>query len=132
MTMLCGSPRGQFQTGASGSGKTRTVKVLESHMLETKVGVFVEGKFDLNTVDEPYSGIGKAIAAICQIISCGDKWHADNLRETVSNVLHDDEAQLLVHLVPRLEDIILVDVKEATINSAVDVDELENGIERLI
>ncbi|CAJ1941241.1 unnamed protein product [Cylindrotheca closterium] len=118
-----------FVSGESGCGKTRTVKTLESRMLETKTGLFVEGKFDLNTVDEPYSGIAKAIAAICEKILNGDKSHAKDIRDKISNALHDEEVQLLVHLVPALSDIISADAIGATVG--VDIDDLESGIERL-
>ncbi|KAL3928958.1 MAG: hypothetical protein SGBAC_012418 [Bacillariaceae sp.] len=118
-------------SGESGSGKTSTVKTLESYMLKTNVGVFVEGKFEMNKTDEPYSGIAKAMAAICQKIIDGDKSHADHIREKISNALHDDEFQLLVGLMPGLVEIVPADVKGEFVSREVDVDELENGIERL-
>ncbi|CAJ1941257.1 unnamed protein product [Cylindrotheca closterium] len=118
-----------FVSGESGCGKTRTVKTLESRMLETKTGLFVEGKFDLNTVDEPYSGIAKAIAAICEKVIDGDKRHATNIRDRISNALHDEEVQLLVHLVPALSDIISADAKEVSVGLG--IDDLESGIDRL-
>jgi predicted ATPase len=43
--------------------ETKLAKVLEAMVVEKKNGVFVRGKFDLNS-DEPYSGIAAAFRDI--------------------------------------------------------------------
>lgn len=55
-----------FISGYSGVGKSSLAKTLEKDINATNRGVFVEGKFDLNDTDEPYSGIATAFGEICK------------------------------------------------------------------
>jgi ABC-type glutathione transport system ATPase component len=45
-----------FIKGYSGVGKSTLASALEQSVKETRTGMFVRGKFDLNHNDEPYSG----------------------------------------------------------------------------
>ncbi|CAJ1932229.1 unnamed protein product [Cylindrotheca closterium] len=125
-------------SGESGAGKTSISKSLEEYILETKVGgLFVEGKFDMYTSDEPYSGIIKAFAAIFsktyESSADGGGGEQEIIQQKLSNVLHDDQARLLSHLIPEFTKFFLPDLKSADTsgNGFEHDDELENGIERL-
>jgi hypothetical protein len=55
-----------FIRGYSGIGKSTLAKTLEKSVTDTKNGILVEGKFDLNKSDDPYSGIAAAFGEICR------------------------------------------------------------------
>eukprot|EP00980_Cylindrotheca_fusiformis_P025743 scaffold14558_cov137-Cylindrotheca_fusiformis.AAC.8 len=56
-----------FIKGYSGVGKSSLAKTLEDEVIGRKAeGIYVEGKFDLNASDEPYSGIASAFDLMCK------------------------------------------------------------------
>eukprot|EP00980_Cylindrotheca_fusiformis_P012102 scaffold2923_cov121-Cylindrotheca_fusiformis.AAC.12 len=57
-----------FISGYSGVGKTALTKTLEKEIQRTTTGIYVEGKFDLNASDEPYSGIASAFGKMCKSV----------------------------------------------------------------
>ena len=94
-----------FIQGYSGVGKTRLAQSLQQEMLAYDNGVFVEGKFDMNTsVERPYSGIATAYDAIIQTIK------EREMETEFADLITDefgDEVEEMIHLIPELEDIAL-------------------------
>lgn len=115
--------------GYSGVGKTSLAKAIEKDVLDQPNGLFVEGKFDQNVTEEPYSGIAKAFGEICQRIEASE--NKSLVEDVVKSIVESlgNEVVLLVHLVPELEGIL-----GDHFNPAIDVDfdpfNLQNGVER--
>mmetsp|Transcript_6116 Transcript_6116/g.14398 ORF Transcript_6116/g.14398 Transcript_6116/m.14398 type:complete len:1158 (+) Transcript_6116:126-3599(+) len=121
--------------GQSGVGKSSIAKDLKLFMEREQVGYFVEGKFDMNTRDEPYSGVCDAFGIICRHI-CSRSHRplsVTNVRHSLEQEL-GEESSLLCHLVPELK-LIMYDQQQASPMDAaaadLDVEELENGLDRL-
>lgn len=89
-----------FVKGPSGVGKSSLAKTLEKYVTALEDSTFVEGKFDLNSVDVPYSGIAKAFGEICQKVK-----DASEIAESLSGALQGT-VDILYHLIPELEDIV--------------------------
>eukprot|EP00980_Cylindrotheca_fusiformis_P016427 scaffold4897_cov129-Cylindrotheca_fusiformis.AAC.4 len=60
-----------FINGYSGVGKSSLAKTLKREINGFKKGIYVEGKFDLNTSDEPYSAIASALGEMCKRVLKG-------------------------------------------------------------
>ncbi|CAJ1940791.1 unnamed protein product [Cylindrotheca closterium] len=121
--------------GTSGVGKSSIAKDLKVSMEREKVGYFVEGKFDMNTRDEPYSGVCDALGIICHhIIERNQPDSVAIVRGELEQKL-GEESSLLCHLIPELKGIMYDQPQEPsdTTGGAVhlDVEELENGLDRL-
>eukprot|EP00980_Cylindrotheca_fusiformis_P012097 scaffold2923_cov121-Cylindrotheca_fusiformis.AAC.7 len=59
-----------FINGYSGVGKSSLARTLEKEIQFTrKDGIYLEGKFDFNTSNEPYSGIASAFGDMCKRVS---------------------------------------------------------------
>lgn len=117
--------------GESGAGKSSICKVLEKQMIATKSGVFVEGKFNMYTSDEPYSGIAKALSAMCKMAS-SDKSSESGLQQKIVSSLHGDDTRLLIYLVPELANLMPDQNSTNSYTSEhFEAQEVENGVERL-
>eukprot|EP00980_Cylindrotheca_fusiformis_P012095 scaffold2923_cov121-Cylindrotheca_fusiformis.AAC.5 len=64
-------------SGYSGVGKSSLAKTLEKETMTTG-GIYVEGKFDLNTSDEPYSAFASAFGEMCKRILKRQDRHQSN------------------------------------------------------
>ncbi|CAJ1948449.1 unnamed protein product [Cylindrotheca closterium] len=115
--------------GESGAGKSAVAMTLEKEVLEHADGIFVQGKFDMNTSSKPYSGICKAFGALCQKIM-------DSPAEAVCTVqaaIHEqvgNDADLLVHLVPELKGLLTDPVNDPAVTN-VGADAVQGGLERV-
>ncbi|KAL3938239.1 MAG: hypothetical protein SGBAC_006816 [Bacillariaceae sp.] len=113
--------------GPGGMGKSRIAKTLKDDVGES--GCFAEGKFDMNSTDEPYSAIASAYGKICQHIQHGIPGAVSSIRQTLEKHL-GDEVQLLVQLISDLHDL-LKDDAESTRQSNLDITALDNGLDRM-
>ncbi|KAL3932910.1 MAG: hypothetical protein SGBAC_010631, partial [Bacillariaceae sp.] len=118
--------------GLSGVGKSSIAKDLKASMEREQVGYFVEGKFDMNTRDEPYSGVCDAFGIICQHIKREKSLSVANVRLVLEQEL-GEESSLLCQLIPQLKPIMSDEQQqeEQSPEAVVDVEELENGLDRL-
>ncbi|CAJ1948001.1 unnamed protein product [Cylindrotheca closterium] len=115
-------------SGPGGMGKSRVARTLKDELGETG-GFFAEGKFDMNSTDEPYSAIANAFGKICQHIKNETPDAIPTIRQTIEKQL-GDEVQLLVQLIPDLSDL-LKDEHESIRHSNIDITGLENGLDRM-
>lgn len=99
--------------GKSGVGKTSLAKSIRSGVDEAENGIFVEGKFDLITSNEPYSGVAKAFGTICRELTSSSKQSMAAVGRMISNELRD-EVQTLLPLIPELKDIISANTSPKT------------------
>ena len=90
--------------GVSGSGKTTLATVLQEPA-SLQNGYFLEGKFNQYDQSLPYVAWRQALAQFCKIVEREDllrrKTWAERIREAVGS-----NGQILVDLVPELEDLI--------------------------
>eukprot|EP00526_Cylindrotheca_closterium_P003990 CAMPEP_0113610910 /NCGR_PEP_ID=MMETSP0017_2-20120614/5277_1 /TAXON_ID=2856 /ORGANISM="Cylindrotheca closterium" /LENGTH=1151 /DNA_ID=CAMNT_0000519827 /DNA_START=806 /DNA_END=4261 /DNA_ORIENTATION=- /assembly_acc=CAM_ASM_000147 len=114
-------------SGPGGMGKSRIARTLKDDMGET--GIFAEGKFDMNSTDEPYSAIAGAYSKTCQHVKIEMPDAISSIRETLERLL-GDEIHLLVQLIADLNSL-LTDQNESTQPSNVDIAGLDNGLDRM-
>ncbi|CAJ1954192.1 unnamed protein product [Cylindrotheca closterium] len=115
--------------GQSGSGKSSIIRSMENDI--PVEGLFVEGKFDMNTSNEPYSGVATAFGVICQKIKEAGPETVADLRQDLRNEL-GDKPGMLVHLIPDIQDIMVVETSDDSTDGSIDrVDETEGGVDRL-
>ncbi|KAL3939929.1 MAG: hypothetical protein SGBAC_005438 [Bacillariaceae sp.] len=114
--------------GQSGVGKSSVVRSMASNF--SMEGLFVEGKFDMTTSNEPYSGVAKAFAIICQKI---EEAGPETIAELRKDLMKDlgGKSGLLVQLIPELQDILVVEETGQEFGSIDRVDETEGGVDRL-
>ncbi|CAJ1960452.1 unnamed protein product [Cylindrotheca closterium] len=115
--------------GLSGTGKTRLACALENDVSRHPKGMFVHGKFDMNTSNEPYSGVSRTFNELCRKIKNSKAELVCLVQSGISQHLGNN-TDMLVHLVPELKDLINDTFHES---SAIDIgtDEIDNKLERL-
>ncbi|CAJ1957582.1 unnamed protein product [Cylindrotheca closterium] len=115
--------------GQSGVGKSSVIRSMENYV--PVEGLFVGGKFDMNTSNEPYSGVAVAFGAMCRtIMEAGPDAIAD-LHQDLRKEL-GDKSGMLIQLIPELNDIMTVDTaKDPNVGSIDRVDETDGGVDRL-
>eukprot|EP00980_Cylindrotheca_fusiformis_P016430 scaffold4897_cov129-Cylindrotheca_fusiformis.AAC.7 len=103
-----------FISGYSGVGKSSLAKTLQKDVDSMEDGIYVEGKFDLNTSDEPYSGIASAFGEMCKRV-LKRKNHSNQNANTGNDSLSfgsrlsaalGPAANLLSNFIPELQDIL--------------------------
>eukprot|EP00980_Cylindrotheca_fusiformis_P026018 scaffold15205_cov128-Cylindrotheca_fusiformis.AAC.3 len=103
-----------FISGYSGVGKSSLAKTLEKETNEMTEGIYVEGKFDLNTSNEPYSGIASALGQMCKRLLKRHEQSRKNANRVdvsfsfgsrLSGAL-GPTAHLLSHYIPELQDML--------------------------
>ena len=100
-------------SGQSGSGKSTLAKTLEQEVARTGQGIFAEGKIDLNSNEEPYSGIASAFGQLFRTIQDGNPSALQNIAETIRRELGSDVNRLSI-IIPELENLVgAQDVTEA-------------------
>jgi len=117
--------------GESGVGKTSVAKALKGDVSLHKNGLFAHGEFDINTINEPYSGISKTFGSICRIIlKDRDEESICAVRKALEREL-GDEIGLLLNLIPDL-DVLLRDKNDtSSAPEKVGDDAIESGLDRL-
>ncbi|KAL3944900.1 MAG: hypothetical protein SGBAC_001045 [Bacillariaceae sp.] len=115
--------------GSSGTGKSMLVCTLANEAAQMRNSMFVQGKFDMNTSNEPYSGVAKVFNEICREIKDS---HEDVIRRVREGIEWDlgEEATLLVDLVPELKDLINHETTDKNLEN-IGVDQIERRLERL-
>ncbi|CAJ1957584.1 unnamed protein product [Cylindrotheca closterium] len=115
--------------GQSGVGKSSVIRSIKNDF--SVEGLFVEGKFDMNTSNEPYSGVAEAFGIICRTIKEAGP-------EAIADLQHDlrkelgDKPGMLVQLIPELHEIMEVETADETSVGSIDrADETEGGVDRL-
>ncbi|KAL3929705.1 MAG: hypothetical protein SGBAC_012094, partial [Bacillariaceae sp.] len=94
-------------------------------------GLFVEGKFSMNTSNEPFSGVAKAVGIICQRIKEAGAETVVELQADLRKEL-GDKPGLLVQLIPELLDIMGTEtIDDPAVGSIDRVVEAEGGVDRL-
>ncbi|CAJ1941652.1 unnamed protein product, partial [Cylindrotheca closterium] len=115
--------------GKSGSGKTAVTRTLEKEVLKHTKGIFVQGKFDMNTSSEPYSGICRAFGSLCLKIKEAPAEVLCTVQACINEQLGND-VDLLLHLIPELGDLISVTANDSAVKD-LGADEIESKVERL-
>ena len=91
--------------GQSGVGKSSLIR----STIDSKIsiaGIFVEGKFNMNTSNEPYSGVAKAFGVICDKIKEAGPETITELRQDLRNELGSNTPGMLIQLIPELQGIL--------------------------
>lgn len=115
--------------GESGVGKSSVIRTMKK--LISVDGLFVEGKFDMNTSNEPYSGVADAFGKICRKIKEAGPETVADLQEKIIKELGGNPKSL-VQMIPELQDLLGVEVaNESSKGSIGRVDEVEGGVDRL-
>jgi len=109
-------------SGTSGTGKSRLAKILDDPVVLQQHGLYVRGKFALNMINEPYSGIVAACAEICGAILYLRVHVPQKYVEVGEEILTalDAEIGLLLQVIPVLEEIVDVPVQFSTSESSSD------------
>lgn len=94
-----------FIRGVSGTGKSTLSRCIRSEVDASENGLFVEGKFDLMTSNEPYSGVANAFGTICRHLQASKKESIAAVGRMISNELQD-EVHTLLPLIPELKGIL--------------------------
>ncbi|CAJ1964983.1 unnamed protein product [Cylindrotheca closterium] len=94
-----------YISGLSGVGKSSVARTLKRDMEKMDDAIYVEGKFDFNTSNEPYSGIAKALGSICRIILETRQEITIEIATEIYDALHD-EIGVLVAMIPDLKEIV--------------------------
>ncbi|CAJ1947917.1 unnamed protein product [Cylindrotheca closterium] len=95
-----------FIKGYAGVGKSMLAKTLEQKVSSTDKGCFVEGKFDYNHSDEPYSGIAAAFGNIFDFIMKDSQGRDfSTITEKITSRLGED-VKMMMYLVPQLDELI--------------------------
>jgi len=88
-----------FIKGYSGIGKSVLARTLQKDIGVS--GVYVEGKYEFTSTDEPYSGIAQAFGMLCtEFEGCGDETVANISSEMKENMR--EEALMLTSLIPEI------------------------------
>eukprot|EP00980_Cylindrotheca_fusiformis_P013392 scaffold3410_cov141-Cylindrotheca_fusiformis.AAC.35 len=103
-----------FISGYSGVGKSTLARTLEKEIDGMKDGIYVQGKFDLNTSDEPYSAIASAFGEMCKrVLKRQDpsKKYSNPGNESLSfssslSAALGPSASLLSNFIPELQDLL--------------------------
>eukprot|EP00980_Cylindrotheca_fusiformis_P030406 scaffold24776_cov230-Cylindrotheca_fusiformis.AAC.1 len=101
-----------FIHGYSGVGKSSLAKTLEKEINSRKEGIYVEGKFDFNASNEPYSGIASAFGEMCKRLlkrqdqSSNDANGSIRFGSRLSAALGPSANLLLASFIPELQDIL--------------------------
>ncbi|CAJ1961667.1 unnamed protein product [Cylindrotheca closterium] len=125
-----------FIKGPSGVGKSSVARIVEHDVNQEQRdnsnynGIFIDGKFEMNTMDEPYSGVSKAFDKICRNIKKGKQESIAEIQQELKDGL-GKEVQLLMHLLPELEGLMNDDQNQSTKSSSFDMDAFENGMDQL-
>ncbi|CAJ1969052.1 unnamed protein product [Cylindrotheca closterium] len=115
--------------GKSGSGKTAVTRTLEKEVLKHTNGIFVQGKFDMNTSSEPFSGICKAFGSLCLKIKEAPAQALCTVQACINKELGSD-VDLLLHLIPELRDLISDTFNDPAVMD-IGADEIDSKVERL-
>eukprot|EP00980_Cylindrotheca_fusiformis_P015974 scaffold4690_cov116-Cylindrotheca_fusiformis.AAC.4 len=114
-----------FINGYSGVGKSALAKMLEQEIDGMNDGIYVEGKFDLKTSNEPYSGIASAFGEMCQRVSKRQdpsKKNANPGDESLSfgcrlSAALGPSANLLSNFIPELQDMLSRTRRQSSVSS---------------
>ena len=95
-----------FIKGFSGVGKSMLAKTLEKKISTTDKGCYVEGKFDYNHSDEPYSGIAAAFGNLFDtIMKDSQRRDFSTIAQEITNTMGED-VKMMMYLVPQLDELI--------------------------
>eukprot|EP00980_Cylindrotheca_fusiformis_P027453 scaffold20461_cov117-Cylindrotheca_fusiformis.AAC.16 len=112
-----------FIRGYSGVGKTSLAKTLAKQIGDRNDGIYVEGKFDFNASNEPYSGITSAFGQICKKIlnnkqdqTSNDVTKGDRLMSFGSRLSAalGPAAKVLSNLIPEVQDLLQVERRRSS------------------
>eukprot|EP00980_Cylindrotheca_fusiformis_P016426 scaffold4897_cov129-Cylindrotheca_fusiformis.AAC.3 len=101
-----------FIRGYSGVGKSSLAKTLEKEIKDRKNGIYVEGKFDFNASNDPYSGIASAFGEMCKrVLKRAPSNKHENPGDSLSfgsrlSAALGPAANLLSNFIPELHDIL--------------------------
>eukprot|EP00980_Cylindrotheca_fusiformis_P013389 scaffold3410_cov141-Cylindrotheca_fusiformis.AAC.32 len=103
-----------FISGYSGVGKSALARTLQEEVNGMQDGIYVEGKFDLNTRDEPYSAIASAFGEMCNRVLKRQEQSNQNANTGDDSLSFGSRlsaalgpsANLLSNFIPELRDIV--------------------------
>ncbi|CAJ1956545.1 unnamed protein product [Cylindrotheca closterium] len=91
--------------GQSGSGKSALSRSVIKDVNNLDNALFVEGKFDLITSNEPYSGVARAFSTICRHLLSHSEESITAVGKLLSKEL-EDEVCNLIPLIPELKTVV--------------------------
>mmetsp|Transcript_25755 Transcript_25755/g.63078 ORF Transcript_25755/g.63078 Transcript_25755/m.63078 type:complete len:791 (-) Transcript_25755:1167-3539(-) len=115
--------------GLSGTGKTRIACDLENEVSLHPKGMFVHGKFNMNTSNEPYSGVSRTFNELCRKIKNSKAELVCLVQAGISQHL-GNETDMLVHLVPELKGLVNDTFNDTAVIN-IGTEEIDNKLERL-
>jgi len=120
-------------SGTSGTGKTKLAEILRNPVTQQN-GLFVRGKFALNTIHEPYSGIAVACAEICGTILDLRIHNVEKYKRISEEIMMelDTEIGLLSQVIPVLEEIVYVPIQYSVVLALSDPSLLNNSKSQIL
>jgi len=108
-------------SGTSGTGKTKLTEILKDPVADQN-GLFVRGKFALNMINQPYSGIASACGEICGTLLDLRIHDPEKYKRVGDEIMIALEAEiaLLWQVIPVLEEIVEIPVKYSDVSSSCD------------
>ena len=96
-----------FISGESGTGKTALAESIKG-AVQRGEGIYISGKFDLQNLREPYSGIISLFRELCGELIELRRTNRDKYQELRNSIISEvgDEILLLINVVPVLEEVI--------------------------
>mmetsp|Transcript_3745 Transcript_3745/g.8583 ORF Transcript_3745/g.8583 Transcript_3745/m.8583 type:complete len:385 (+) Transcript_3745:156-1310(+) len=90
-----------FLHGFSGVGKSKLAKTVKEEVAASKTAIFVEGKYDFVTMDEPFSGIVQAYGSLCNQIKDSELGIREAVKLSIMENM-EQETEMLKELIPEL------------------------------
>ncbi|KAL3936145.1 MAG: hypothetical protein SGBAC_008479 [Bacillariaceae sp.] len=115
--------------GISGIGKSALALTLQKEVSGHSDGMFIVGKFDMNTSSEPYSGICKAFGDLCQKVMESSPENICTVQAGINEQLGGD-VEVLLQLIPELKGLVSDSINDPSITDIVAGD-IEITLKRL-
>ncbi|CAJ1928241.1 unnamed protein product [Cylindrotheca closterium] len=90
-----------FIQGYSGIGKSTMARSLQTIVEKSPDGVYVEGKYEFTSTDEPYSGVAQAFGKLCDRFGDCSKETVSEISDIIMDTMKE-EAIMLMGLIPEL------------------------------
>lgn len=102
-----------FIMGYSGIGKSALARTLHNDIGAS--GVYVEGKYEFTSADEPYSGVAQAFGILCNEFKDCDEDTVTRISSTIEESMRE-ETLMLTSLIPEISVFLDKDLDTTTIH----------------
>ncbi|CAJ1961245.1 unnamed protein product [Cylindrotheca closterium] len=99
-----------FVQGYSGIGKSALARTIQTEIEESSNAVYVEGKYEFTSTDEPYSGISQAFGKLCNKFKDCPAETRDKISSAVAENMRE-EAFMLMSMIPEIS--VFLDLDDA-------------------